>query len=160
MKHAFFLLFTGLLLILFQALPWNFLFPEMATLNLSFIIVAMAGFHGNSPGSWLLAYLLGYVLESLSGSPRGLISLTNLLALVIIRALAGFILLERMLSQVLTLFPLCAAAEMVLLAAPGVTAHHSLNALMAGALLHSGIITLLSIPLLHYYNKTVRVPER
>jgi cell shape-determining protein MreD len=159
MKHAF-LLFTGLLLILFQALPWNFLFPEMAAINLSFIIVAMAGFHGNSPGSWLLAYLLGYVLESLSGSPRGLISLTNLLSLVIIRTLAGFILLERMLSQVLTLFPLCAGAEMVLLAASGVTARHSFNTLLAAALLHSGIITLLSIPLLHFYNKTVRVPER
>lgn len=160
MKHAFFLLFTGFLLILLQALPRNFLFPEMATLNLSIIVVVMAGFQGNTAGSWLLALLLGYVLESLSGSPRGLISTINIMVLLIIRALAGFILFERLLSQALMLFFLCAAAEIALPALSGMTAHHSINRLLAEAMLRSGIITALSVPLLLFYNKTVRVPER
>jgi cell shape-determining protein MreD len=160
MKHALFLLFTGFLLIFLQALPWNFLFPQMVTLNLSFVIVVMAGFHGNSLSSWLLAFVLGYVLESLSGSPRGLISLTNLLALIIIRVLGGFILLERLLSQVLVLFFLCSAADLTLLAAAGVTAHHPTSELLADAMLRSGIITMLSVPLLLFYNKTVRATER
>lgn len=160
MKHAFFLLFTGFLLILLQALPRNFLFPEMATLNLSIVVVVMAGFHGNTAGSWLLALLLGYVLESLSGSPRGLISIINIMVLLIIRALASFILFERLLSQVLMLFFLCAAAEIALPALSGMTAHHSINRLLAEAIFHSGIITALSVPLLLFYNKTVRVPER
>jgi hypothetical protein len=89
MKHTLFLWFTGLLLVFLQALPWNFLFPELAMLNLSFVVVVMAGFRDMSASSCLIAFVLGYVLESLSGSPRGLISLTNLLVLVIIGPWAG-----------------------------------------------------------------------
>jgi hypothetical protein len=160
MKHALFLLVTGFLLIFLQALPWNFIFPEMATCNFSFVIVVMAGFHGSSLSSWFLAFAFGYMLESLSGSPAGLISLTNLLALVVIRALGSFILFERLLSQVLALFFLCGAADLTLLAAAGVTAHHPASELLAEALLRSGIITILSMPLLLFYNKTVRAAER
>jgi cell shape-determining protein MreD len=160
MKHALFLLFTGFLLIFLQALPWNFLFPEIATLNLSFVIVVMAGLHANSLSSWFLAFVLGYVLESLSGSPRGLICLTNLLTLVIIRFLGGFVLFERLLSQVLVLFFLCGVADLTLLAAAGMTAYHPASELLADALIRSGIITLLGIPLLLFYHKTVRATER
>jgi len=160
MKHSLFLLLTGFLLVFLQALPWNFLFPAMATLNLSFVIVVMAGFHGNSLSSWFIAFVLGYVLESLSGSPRGLISLTNLLALVIIRALGSFILFERLFSQALVLFFLCGAADLTLLAASGMTAHHPVSELLADAMLRSGIITMLSMPVLLFYNKTMRATER
>ncbi len=160
MKHALFLVSTGLLLIFLQALPWHFLFPDMATLNLSFVIVVMAGFRGNSLSSWLLAFVLGYVLECLSGSPRGLISLINLLALIIIRVMGSFILFERLLSQVLVLFFLCIAADLTFLALAGMTAHHPAGELLADAALRSGICTALSIPLLRFSNTTVRAAER
>jgi len=159
MKHAFFLLFMGFLLILVQAMPWNFLFPGMATLNLSFVIVVVAGLYGTSLSSWCIAFILGYMLESLSGSPKGLLSLINLLALLIMRALGSFILFERLLSQVLLLFSLGTAADMLLLAATGAIARNSLNALLIEATLRSGIITILSIPLFLFYNKVVGAPE-
>lgn len=160
MKHAFFLLLAGVLLPFLQALPWHLLSPEMATINLSFVIVVMAGFQGNNPGSWILAVLLGSVLESLSGSPKGLISIINLFTLFTIRVLARFILFERLLSQALILFFFCSAAEMALPSLAGMSAHHSLNRLLAEAVLRGGITTILSVPLLLFYNKTVRVPER
>jgi cell shape-determining protein MreD len=160
MKHSLFLFFTGFLLIFLQALPWNFLFPRMAMINLSFVIVVMAGFRGNFLSSWILAFALGYVLESLSGSPRGLISLINLLALIIIRILSSFILFERLLSQALVLFFLCIAADLTVLASAGMTAHHPAGKLLADAVLRGGISTALSIPLLLFFNRTVRAAER
>lgn len=160
MRHTLFLLFTGFLLIFLQALPCNLLFPAMATLNLSFAIVVMSGLHGNFASSWCLAFVLGYVLESLSGSPRGLISLINLLALVIIRILGSFILFERLLSKVLVLFFLCAASEVMLLAAAGVAAHQPVHALLTAAVFRSGIVTILSTPLLFFYHKSIRSTER
>jgi len=159
MKHALFLLFMGFIFIFLQVLPWNFLFPELATINLSFVIVAMAGFHGNSVSSWFLAFVLGYMLESLSGSPRGLISLTNLLALVIIRILGSFILFEKLFTRVLVLFFLCSAADLSLLAGAGILGQYPAGELLADALLRSCIITLLSIPLLHLYHKSVLTTE-
>jgi cell shape-determining protein MreD len=160
MTHSLFLFFTGFLLIFLQALPWNFLFPRMAMINLSFVIVVMAGFRGNFLSSWILAFALGYVLESLSGSPRGLISLINLLALIIIRILSSFILFERLLSQALVLFFLCIAADLTVLASAGMTAHHPAGELLADAVLRGGISTALSIPLLLFFNRTVRAAER
>jgi rod shape-determining protein MreD len=160
MKHALFLLCTGVLLIFLQALPWHFLLPSMAALNLSFVVVVMAGFRGNSLSSWLLAFVLGFVLESLSGSPRGLISFTNLLALGVIRILGSFVLFERMFSQVLILFFLCIAAELTFATAAGMAAHYPAAELLAAAMLRSGIITMLGIPVLLLDNKTVRAGER
>lgn len=160
MKHSLFLLFTGFLLILLQALPWNLLFPRAAMINLSFVIVVMAGFRGNSLSNWFLAFAMGYVLESLSGSPRGLLSLINLLALIIIRILSSFILFERLLSQTLVLFFLCIAADLTVPASAGMTAYHPAGELLADAALRGGISTALSIPLLLFFNRTVRAAER
>lgn len=158
MTHAF-LWFIGFVLILFQALPWNVLFPPFTTPNLAFAVVVIAGFRSGSSSNWPLAFLLGYVLESLSGSPRGLISLINLMALLVIRIMAGIILFERLSSQLIMLFFLCTAAHMALLAAAGAIAYHPFSALVVEAALHSGLITTLSVPLLLFSNKTVRETE-
>ncbi len=160
MKHALFLSGTGFLLIFLQALPWNFFSPQLTAINLSFIVVVMAGFRGNSASSWFLAFALGYVLESLSGSPRGLISLINLLALISIRILGSFILFERLLSQALVLFFLCIAADLALPAVAGMTAHCPAGELLAAAALRGSVSTALGIPLLLFFNRTVRAAER
>jgi len=160
MKHALVLWITGLLLVLVQAMPWHFLFPGMGTLNVSFVIVIVAGIYSASMSSWFLAFILGYILESLSGSPQGLVSLINLLALLMMRGLGSFILFESFVSQVLLVFFLCSTADIIILAATRVIAYSSLNTILTVVALRSLITVILSIPILRFYNKIALVPER
>ena len=160
MKHALVLLTVGLLLVLVQAMPWHFLFPGGGTLNVSFAIVIIAGIYDTSLNSWFLAFILGYILESLSGSPQGLVSLVNLLALLIMRILDRFILFESFFTQILLVFVLCSAADITILAATRAITYSSLNTMLAVVALRSAITVILSIPLLHFWHKIAPVPER
>jgi hypothetical protein len=55
---------------------------------------------------------------------------------------------------------LCIAADLTVLASAGMTAHHPAGELLADAVLRGGISTALSIPLLLFFNRTVRAAER
>lgn len=160
MKNTLVLLIIGLFLILVQAMPWHILFPGISTLNLSLVMVIVAGIYDASWKSWFLAFTLGYVLESLSGSPRGLISLVNLLALLIMRGLGSFILFESLVSQVFLICFLCSTTDIIIAAATRGVPVGSLNALLTAVALRSIITALLSIPFLRFYSNLSPAPER
>jgi len=153
MRSFLLLLVSGLLLILFQAMPWNVLFPKMATLNLSFAFVIFLALYCPSLSSWFLAFMLGYVLDTLSGCPAGLMTMLNLGALFFIRMSNRIMLFDSLASQATLIFCLTASADFILLVVTEVAANNSLGFTVSGVLSKSVFITLLSIPFFAIYNK-------
>ena len=153
MRSFFLLLVSGLLLIFLQAMPWNVLFPKIGTLNLSFAFVIFVALYCPSLGSWFLAFMLGYTLDTLSGCPAGLMTMLNLGALLFIRMSNRIMLFESLASQATLIFCLTASADFILLVVTEVAANNSLGFILPGVLLKSVFITLLSIPLFAIYNK-------
>jgi rod shape-determining protein MreD len=153
MRSFLLLLVSGLLLILLQAMPWNVLFPKIATLNLSFAFVIFVALYGPSLGSWFLAFMLGYALDTLSGCPAGLMTMLNLGALLFIRMSNRIMVFESLASQATLIFCLTASADFILLVVTEVATNNSLGFIVPGVLLKSVLISLLAIPLFAIYNK-------
>ena len=153
MRPFLLLLVTGLLLILLQAMPWNVLFPKIGTLNLSFAFVIFVALYYPSLGSWLIAFMLGYALDALSGCPAGLMTMLNLGALFFIRTSNSIVLFESLASQTALIFCLTASADFILLVVTGVATNNSLGFLVPPVFMKSVFITLLSIPFFAIYNK-------
>ena len=153
MRSFLLLLVSGLVHILFQVMPWNVLFPKMATLNLSFAFVIFVALYCPSLGSWFLAFMLGYALDTLSGCPAGLMTMLNLGALFFIRMSNRIMLFDSLASQATLIFCLTASADFILLVVTEVAANNSLGFTVSGVLSKSVFITLLSIPFFAIYNK-------
>lgn len=153
MRSFLLLLVSGLLLILLQAMPWNVFFPEMGIVNLSFAFVIFVALYCPSLGSWFLAFMLGYALDTLSGCPAGLMTMLNLGALFFIRMSNRIMLFDSLASQATLIFCLTASADFILLVVTEVAANNSLGFTVSGVLSKSVFITLLSIPFFAIYNK-------
>ena len=153
MRSFLLLLVSGLFLILLQAMPWNVFFPKMGIVNLSFAFVIFVALYYPSLGSWFLAFMLGYALDTLSGCPAGLMTMLNLGALLFIRLSNRIMMFESIASQATLLFCLTASADFILLVITEVATNNSLGFILPGVLVKSVIITLLSIPFFAIYNK-------
>ena len=153
MRPFLLLLVSGLFLILLQAMPWNVFFPKMGTVNLSFAFVIFVALFYPSLGSWFLAFMLGYTLDTLSGGPAGLMTMLNLGALLFIRTSNRIMVFESLPSQATLILCLTASADYILLMVTEVATNNSLGFILPGVLLKSVFITLLSIPFFVVYNK-------
>jgi rod shape-determining protein MreD len=134
-------------------MPWNVFFPKMGIVNLSFAFVIFVALYYPSLGSWFLAFMLGYALDTLSGCPAGLMTMLNLGALLFIRLSNRIMMFESIASQATLLFCLTASADFILLVITEVATNNSLGFILPGVLVKSVIITLLSIPFFAIYNK-------
>ena len=153
MRPFLLLLVSGLFLILLQAMPWNVFFPKMGTVNLSFAFVIFVALFYPSLGSWFLAFMLGYTLDTLSGCPAGLMTMLNLGALLCIRTSNRIMVFESLPSQATLILCLTASADFILLMVTEVATSNSLGFIVPGVLLKSLFITLLSIPFFVVYNR-------
>jgi rod shape-determining protein MreD len=140
-------------------MPWNVFFPKMGTVNLSFAFVIFVALYYPSLGSWFLAFMLGYALDTLSGCPAGLMTMLNLGALLFIRLSNRIMLFDSIASQATLLFCLTASADFILLVITEVATNNSLGFILPGVLVKSVFITLLSIPFFAIYNKRRFSPE-
>jgi rod shape-determining protein MreD len=125
----------------------------MGIVNLSFAFVIFVALYYPSLGSWFLAFMLGYALDTLSGCPAGLMTMLNLGALLFIRLSNRIMMFESIASQATLLFCLTASADFILLVITEVATNNSLGFILPGVLVKSVIITLLSIPFFAIYNK-------
>ena len=153
MRPFLLLLVSGLFLILLQAMPWNVFFPKMGTVTLSFAFVIFVALFYPSLGSWFLAFMLGYTLDTLSGCPAGLMTILNLGALLFIRMSNRIMVFESLPSQATLIFCLTVSADFILLVVTEVATNNALGFILPGVLLKSVFITLLSIPFFAVYNK-------
>jgi len=153
MRSFLLLLVSGLFLILLQAMPWNVFFPKMGIVNLSFAFVIFVALYYPSLGSWFLAFMLGYALDTLSGCPAGLMTMLNLGALLFIRLSNRIMMFESIASQAALIFCLTASADCILLVITEVATNNFLGFILPGVLVKSVFITLLSIPFFAIYNK-------
>jgi rod shape-determining protein MreD len=153
MKQFLMLLLCGLTLILIQALPWNHIVPQMIKLNLSFVFVIFLALYRPSISSWLLAFLLGYALDTLSGAPTGLLPLINLLTFSVIRVARRFMLFEGLLSQSVLVFALSSLLDLSLLTINRVVFTYPYGLTLKDVLSHGLLVVVLSMPLFAFFNK-------
>jgi len=154
MKQFFVLLLGGLIIII-QTLPWNYLVPRVIQLNFSFVLVIFLALYHPSISGWLLAFLLGYMLDALSGVPTGLLPLVNLIAFFIIRVARRLILIEGLLSQAILVFTLSFSADLSLLTITKIVPAYPYGLILKNLLANSLLLTGLSIPLFAFFNKRV-----
>ena len=154
MKRFLLLATGGLFIIFIQAMPLNLLFPTIVTLNLSLAFIIFIALYYTSMGSWLLAFILGYVLETLSGCPSGLLILINLSILFLIRVTNKVISFESLTSQLALVFLLNVLVDCFLLTISKIIINNSLSLIVPRMLANSGITTVLSTPLFIFYNKS------
>jgi len=154
MKHFFILLLVGFVLILVQAVPWS---PDIQTvkLNLSFVLVVFLALYHPSIGSLLLVFMFGYLLGALSCAPAGLMPLINLTAFFLTRVACKYMLLEGLTSQALLVFTLSLCIEVSLLATTKILSSCPLGLILKNILVHSLLLTALSIPFFAFFNKRV-----
>jgi len=155
MKQFFFLLLSGLFLIFIQAMPWNYLFPQLFQFNLSFVVVIFLALYRSSPSSLFLAFLLGYVLEALSGIPPGLLPLTNLITFFLIRVAHRIVLFESLLSQAILVFALSFSADLSLVTITKIVSVYPYGLILKILLANSLLLVALSMPLFAIFNKMV-----
>ena len=153
MRPFLLLLVSGLFIILLQAMPWNVFSPKIGTVNLSLAFVIFVALYYPSLGSWFLAFMLGYTLDTLSGCPAGLMTMLNLGALLFIRMSNKIMVFESLASQATLVFCLTALADFILLVITEIATNNSLGFTLPGVLLKSVFITLLSIPFFAIYNR-------
>ena len=159
MKQFLLLLAGGLILILMQAMPVNVLFPNAVTPNLSLAFMIFVAIYYPSMGSWLLAFCLGYVLETLSGCPAGLLILINLSILLLIRLTNRVMSFESLASQLTLVFFLNVLINFLLLAASQIVINNPLVLIVPGVVISSALATLLIMPLFVFYNKNPFMAE-
>ena len=159
MKRFLLLLAGGLFLIFIQAMPVNFLFPGAATPNLSLAFMIFVAIYYPSMGSWLLAFLLGYVLETFSGCPAGLLILINLSILLLIRLTNRVMSFASLASQLTLVFLLNVLIEFLLLTVSQIVIKRPLGLIVPGVLINSTLTTLLIMPLFVFYNNNPFMAE-
>ena len=153
MKQFFILLLCGLSLILLQTIPWHHMVPQVFRLNLSFALVIFLALYRPSASSWLLVFLLGGVMDVLSGVPSGLLPLTNLLTFFLIRATCRYVAFESLFSQAVLVFALSCLLNLSLLIATKVALLCPFGMLLGGVLVQGFSLMVLSIPLFAILNK-------
>jgi len=153
MKQFFISLLIGLILVLIQATPWNYIVPQVVKLNLSFVFVIFLALYLPSPGSWVLAFLLGYLLDALSGVPTGLLPLINLIAFFFIRVTRRIVLFESLLSQASLVFALSFLADLFLLTVTKIVSAYSFSLIFKNLLVNSFLLMALSVPFFALFNK-------
>lgn len=159
MKRFLLLLAGGLFLIFIQAMPVNFLFPSAVTPNLSLAFMIFVATYYPSMGSWLLAFLLGYVLETFSGCPAGLLILINLSILLLIRLTNRVMSFASLASQLTLVFLLNVLIEFLLLTVSQIVIKNPLGLIVPGVLINSTLTTLLIMPLFVFYNNNPFMAE-
>ena len=155
MKHVFVFLLSSLILVLVQAIPWNYIFPQVIQLNLSFVLVIFLALYHPSPSGWFIAFLLGYMLEALSGIPPGLLPLANLIAFFLIRVARMFVLFESLLSQAILVFALSFSADLSLLTITKIVFAYPCSLILKNLLANSLLLMALGMPLFAILNKRV-----
>lgn len=153
MKQFFFFLLGGLFLVLIQAIPWYYVFPQVIQLNLSFVFVIFLALYRPSPSGWFLAFLLGSLLEALSGVPPGLLPLINLIAFFLIRVARRIVLFESLLSQAILVFALSFSADLSLLITTKLVSAYPYMVILKNLLARSLLLMALSMPLFAIFNK-------
>ena len=159
MKRFLLLLAGGLFLICIQAMPVNFLFPSAATPNLSLAFMIFVAIYYPSMSSWLLAFLLGYVLETFSGCPAGLMILINLSILLLIRLTNRVMSFASLPSQLTLVFLLNILIDFLLLTVSQIVLKNPLGLIVPRVLVSSTLTTLLIMPLFAFYNKNPFMAE-
>ena len=159
MKQFFLFLAGGLFLILIQTMPVNFFFPNAATPNLSLAFMIFVAIYYPSMGSWLLAFLLGYVLETFSGCPAGLLRLINLSILLLIRLTNRVMSFASLASQLTLVFLLNVLIEFLLLTVSQIVIKNPPGLIVPSVLVNSTLTTLLIMPLFAFYNKNPFMAE-
>ena len=159
MKRFLLLLAGGLFLIFIQAIPVNFLFPGAATPNLSLAFMIFVAIYYPSMGSWLLAFLLGYVLETFSGCPAGLLILINLSILLLIRLTNRVMSFASLASQLTLVFLLNVLIGFLLLTVSQIVIKNPVGLIVPGVLINSTLATLLIMPLFVFYNNNPFMAE-
>jgi rod shape-determining protein MreD len=159
MKRFLLLLAGGLFLIFIQAMPVNFLFPSAVTPNLSLAFMIFVAIYYPSMGSWLLAFLLGYVLETFSGCPAGLLILINLSILLLIRLTNRVMSFASLASQLTLVFLLNVLIEFLLLTVSQIVIKNPLGLIVPGVLINSTLTTLLIMPLFVFYSNNPFMAE-
>lgn len=159
MKRFLLLLAGGLFLIFIQTMPVNFLFPSAVTPNLSLAFMIFVAIYYPSMGSWLLAFLLGYVLETFSGCPAGLLILINLSILLLIRLTNRVMSFASLASQLTLVFLLNVLIEFLLLTVSQIVIKNPLGLIVPGVLINSTLTTLLIMPLFVFYSNNPFMAE-
>lgn len=159
MKQFLLLLAGGLFLIFLQALPLNVLFAKTITPNLSLAFMIFIALYYPSMGSWLLAFLLGYVLETFSGYPSGLLILINLVILLLIRGTNRVMSFENLASQLALVFLLNILIDFFLLTVSKIAINNPLGLIIPTVLINSSLTVLISAPLYVFYNNSFQTSE-
>lgn len=149
----------GLFLILIQTMPVNFFFPNAVTPNLSLAFMIFVAIYYPSMGSWLLAFLLGYVLETFSGCPAGLLILVNLSILLLIRLTNRVMSFASLPSQLTLVFLLNILIGFLLLTVSQIVIKNPPGLIVPSVLVNSTLTTLLIMPLFAFYNKNPFMAE-
>ena len=155
MKQFFVLLLIGIVLILAQTISWGPATSQAVKLNLSFVLVVFLALYHPSIGSLFLAFLFGYMLGALSCAPAGLMPLFNLTAFFLIRIACKYILFESLASQALLVFTLSLCLETSILATTKILSSCPLGLILKNTLVHSLLLTVLSVPFFAFFNKRV-----
>ena len=153
MKQFFLFLLVGLVLVLIQAIPLCCAFPCVATLNLSFVFVIFLALFYPSAGSCFVVFLLGYVLDTLSGVPAGLSSLINLASFFLIRAFSRVVQFESVASQTFLVFALSFLASLFLVKTTKTVSPGSLGLILTSIFTNSFLVMVLCVPLFVLYNR-------
>jgi hypothetical protein len=153
MKDFLALFLGGLLLIFAQVVPWHHAVPFAIGSNFSFALVIFLALYRPSAGSWLLVFLLGCVLGALSGAPAGLLPLINLVTFFFVRIACGYIVFERLSSQVILFFALSLSFDLFLLTLTKVVLLCPLGLILKTVFAQSFLLTTLSVPFFALLNK-------
>jgi len=159
MKQFFVLLLGGLLLILVQVVPWHHMVPQAFRPNLSFALVIFLALYRPLISSWFLVFLLGYVLDVLSGVPSGFLPLINLLAFLFVRISCKYIVFESLPSQAALVFVVGFSLDLFLLISTGVALYCPPGLILKGVLTQSLLLAALSVPVFVVLNKKWGVKE-
>jgi rod shape-determining protein MreD len=140
-------------------MPVNFFFPNAVTPNLSLAFMIFVAIYYPSMGSWLLAFLLGYVLETFSGCPAGLLILVNLSILLLIRLTNRVMSFASLPSQLTLVFLLNILIGFLLLTVSQIVIKNPPGLIVPSVLVNSTLTTLLIMPLFAFYNKNPFMAE-
>jgi len=153
MKQFLLLLLNGLALILIQVMPWKGALPQAVTLNLSLVFVIFLALFRPTINGWVLAFLLGYTLDALSGGPAGLFTLINLAIFLLIRGAERVVLFESTASRTILVFSLCVSVDLAFLTIARIVTAHTLGLALKNVLVSSAFAAVLSLPLFAFYRK-------
>ena len=153
MKQFSLFLLVGLVLVLIQTVPLNYVFACVATLNVSFVFVIFLALYYPSAGSCFVVFLLGYVLDTLSGVPAGLSSLINLASFFLVRASSQVVQFEGVASQAFLVFALSFLANLFLLKTTKIVSSDSLGSTLTSIFTNSFLVMILCVPLFVLYNR-------